>query len=123
MNLVFFKYTASLKVKFVRLDLRLDLSLYHTAETSDLPGTEEEEEEEEEGSRRKLSQEEGETSLQKVKELHVLPMEHDLVVAEPGSDQPDYNPSSHDIDYILGNLEVHVQYTNGILARFTGSSV
>lgn len=95
LNLVFIKhtYTPSLKVN-------LFVSLYHT-------GTEEEEEEEEEGSRGKLSQEEGETSLQRVKELRVLPMEHNLVVAEPGSDQPDYNPSSQDIDCILGNLEVH----------------
>lgn len=95
LNLVVFEhtYTVSLKVN-------LFVSLYHT-------GTEEEEEEEEEGSRGKLSQEEGETSLQRVKELRVLPMEHNLVVAEPGSDQPDYNPSSQDIDCILGNLEVH----------------
>ena len=102
LNLVVFEhtYTVSLKVN-------LFVSLSHTAETSDLPGTEEEEEEEEEGSQGKLSQEEGETSLQRVKGLRVLPMEHNLVVAEPGSDQPDYNPSSQDIDCILGNLEVH----------------
>ena len=73
-------------------------------DTSDLPATEEKEEEKE-NSRE-------EASLQWVKELHVLPMEHEVVVAEPSSDQPDYNPSSHDIDYILGNLEVHMTLYN-----------
>ena len=71
-------------------------------DTSDLPEEKEEEE--------KSSQEGG--SLQWVKELHVLPMEHEIMGAEPSSDQPEYNPASHDIDYILGNLEVYdlVQY-------------
>ena len=67
--------------------------------TSDLPEEKEEEEE-------KSSQEEA--SLQWVKELHVLPMEHEIMGTEPTSDQPEYNPASHDIDYILGNLEVHM---------------
>ena len=73
-------------------------------DTSDLPEEKEEEEEEEE--EEDDSQEEA--SLQWVKALHVLPMEHKVMVAEPTSDQPEYNPTSHDIDHILGNLEVHM---------------
>ena len=54
-----------------------------------------------------LSQEkEGEVTLGWIKELQVLPMEHEVVMADPSPDQPDYNVSAHDIDYVLGNLEV-----------------
>ena len=63
------------------------------------------------GSREELSQgeEEEEVTLGWIKELQVLPMEHEVVMADPSTDQPDYNISAHDVDYILGNLEVRTR--------------
>lgn len=76
-------------------------------DTSGGAGVEEELQAQEGDSREELSQEgEEEVTLGWIKELQVLPMEHEVVMADPSTDQPDYNLSAHDVDYILGNLEV-----------------
>ena len=79
-------------------------------DTSSAAEVEEEVQAQDGGSREELSQGEGEeVTLGWIKELQVLPMEHEVVMADPSTDQPDYNISAHDVDYILGNLEVRTR--------------
>ena len=55
-------------------------------------------------------EEEEAVSLQWVKTLQVLPMEHKMIIEEPDFDQLDYNPTAPDIDAILENLEVPIVF-------------
>ena len=80
-----------------------------TVDTSGGAAVEEELQAQEGDSQEELSQGEEEVTLGWIKELQVLPMEHEVVMADPSTDQPDYNISAHDVDYILGNLEVRTR--------------